>query len=87
MALPGLVGGVTRLDDLFAGLPRRLTVEQLADVLGVETATAYIWLQRGLIPGYKIGRSWLVLRDEVRDHLAANRNRQPPDQQAPQDDT
>lgn len=65
---------VSRLDELFAPYPEHLTVEQLAFVLGVTKQTAYHWLQAGLVPGYRVGRAWVILRDEVRDHLAAGRN-------------
>jgi len=74
---------VSRLDDLFAPYPEHLTVEQLAEVLGVTKLTAYRWLQRGIVPGYKVDRAWLILRDEVRDHLVAGRNATP--KQAPSD--
>ncbi|WP_454778731.1 helix-turn-helix domain-containing protein [Georgenia muralis] len=66
---------VSRLDDLFEDLPEHLTVEQLAGVLGVTKPTAYGWLQKGYIPAYKIGGAWMIVRDEVKDHLAAHRNR------------
>ena len=81
----GVMGGcpVSRLDDLFAPYPDHLTVEQLAEVLGVTKLTAYRWLQRGIVPGYKVDRAWLILRDEVRDHLAAGRNT--PSKQEPSD--
>ena len=62
------------LDQLFEGLPKHLTVEQLADVLGVPRTTAYKWLSRRAIPAYKIEASWLILRDEVKQHLRAQRN-------------
>lgn len=65
---------MSRLDDLFARYPEHLSVKELAEVLGVTTPTAYTWLQRGLIPAYKVGGAWVILRDEVRDHLAAGRN-------------
>ena len=65
---------MNRLDDLFAPYPEHLSVEQLAEVLGVKAPTAYRWLQKGLVPGYKVGQAWVILRDEVRDHLAAARN-------------
>ena len=65
---------VTRLDDLFEGLPEKLSVEQLADLLGVTKQTAYGWLQNGHIPAYKIGHSWVIVRDEVKDYLASRRN-------------
>ena len=65
---------VSRLDDLFAHYTDHLTVEQLAEVLGVTKLTAYRWLQRGIVPGYKVDRAWLILRDEVIDYLAAGLN-------------
>jgi excisionase family DNA binding protein len=69
---------MSRLDELFARLPERLSVEQLATALGVKAPTAYRWLQEGLVPAYRIGGggrpSWLILRDEVRDHLKSLRN-------------
>ncbi len=65
---------MSRLDDLFAGYPEHLSVDQLAAILGVTTGTAYRWLQTDLLPGYRVGRAWVILRDEVRDHLAAGRN-------------
>jgi len=72
---------MSRLDELFAPYPDHLSVEELAEILGVTRLTAYRWLQRGLVPGYKVGASWVILRDEVRDHLATQRNeyRAPPD--------
>ncbi len=65
---------MSRLDDLFARYPEHLTIGQLAEVLGVTKPTAYKWLQSGLVPGYKVGSAWVILRDEVRDHVAAGRN-------------
>ncbi|WP_308199989.1 helix-turn-helix domain-containing protein [Actinotalea sp. C106] len=71
---------MTRLDDLFDRFPEHLSVEQLAQVLGVTKPTAYRWLQQGDIPAYKVGggvsgrANWVIVRDEVRDHLIANRN-------------
>lgn len=65
---------VSRLDELFARYPEHLSIEELAEVLGVTKPTAYRWLQTGVVPGYKVGGSWVVLRDEVRDHLIAGRN-------------
>lgn len=68
------VAPVSRLDDLFGRYPEHLTVDQLAELLGIKPQTAYKWLQSGLVPGYKVGKAWVILRDEVRDHLAAGRN-------------
>jgi excisionase family DNA binding protein len=63
-----------RLDRLFSKYPEQLDVDQLAEILGVARLTAYRYLQKGEVPGYKVGRSWLILRDEVRDHLTTRRN-------------
>lgn len=62
------------LDDLFNGLPRHLTVEQLAEVLGVSRPTAYTWLNRGVVPAYKVENTWVILRDEVKNHLRYRSN-------------
>jgi excisionase family DNA binding protein len=67
----------SRLDELFDRYPEHLTVPQLADVLGVRPSTAYKWLQAGVVPAYKVAGAWVILRDEVRDWLAAGRNLPP----------
>jgi len=59
---------------VFAELPSRLSVEETADVLGLDRQTTYKWLQEGRIPAYKVGRSWVILRDEVKDVLEAGSN-------------
>lgn len=66
---------VSHLDTLFEGLPERLGVNQVAELLGVSTKGVYVWLKEGVIPGYQVGgRSWLILRDELKDAIAAGRN-------------
>jgi len=65
---------VSRLDELFEGMPKHLTVDQLGEVLGVSRQTAYNWLNKGVVPGYKLGNTWVIVRDEIRDHLLAHRN-------------
>lgn len=67
------------IDDLFDGLPRHLTVEQLAAVLGVARPTAYTWLSRGVVPAYKVENTWVILRDEVKDYLRRRSNQAPED--------
>jgi excisionase family DNA binding protein len=66
------------LEERFAELPENLTIEQLAEVLGVKRATAYQWLNRGVVPAYKLGGTWIIYRDEVREHLIKSRNIQAP---------
>lgn len=73
---------MTRVDDLFDRFPEHLSVEQLAELLGVARNTAYKWLQRGDVPGYLIGGEgggravWVILRDEVKDWFVERRNQQ-----------
>ncbi|RUP87612.1 DNA-binding protein [Dermabacter sp. HSID17554] len=31
----------------------------------------YKWLKEGVIPAYKIGSTWLILRDELKETLRA----------------
>ncbi len=65
---------MSHLDDLFADYPANLTVAQLSEVLGIGRATTYKWLNEGTIPAYRVGSSWVILRDEVKDFIAAGRN-------------
>lgn len=65
---------MTRLDDLFADYPAHLSVGQMAEVLGISRPTAYKWLNEGTVPAYRVGGAWVILRDEVKDLIAAGRN-------------
>jgi excisionase family DNA binding protein len=65
---------MNHLDDLFADYPANLTVAQVSEVFGIGRATTYKWLNEGTIPAYRIGSSWVILRDEVKDAIAAGRN-------------
>lgn len=63
------------LDALFEGLPERLTIEQLTQVLGLaDTTITYRWLRDGTVPAMKLGKRWLILRDDVKGHLRASYN-------------
>ncbi|WP_369067077.1 helix-turn-helix domain-containing protein [Kocuria carniphila] len=63
------------LDALFEGLPERLTIEQLTQVLGLaDTTITYRWLREGTVPAMKLGKRWLILRDDVKAHLRASYN-------------
>ena len=59
------------LDALFAGRPDVLSVEDVAEVLNVTRTNVYAWLRDGVIPGYKLGTTWRVLRDELKATMAA----------------
>ena len=63
------------LDRLFEGLPERLTVDQLAQVLGLGDRTiTYRWLRDGIVPAIKLGKTWLILRDDIKEHLRSQYN-------------
>jgi excisionase family DNA binding protein len=64
----------SHLDALFADRPSRLSVAEVADLLGVSDQTVYQWLNKGALPGYQIGRTWIVLRDDVKAALTAGSN-------------
>ena len=65
---------MSQLDDLFADYPEQLSIAQLMEVLRIQRSTAYKWLREGVIPAYRVGTSWVILRDEVKDAVAAGRN-------------
>ncbi|HYN30349.1 MAG TPA: helix-turn-helix domain-containing protein [Dermatophilaceae bacterium] len=63
-----------RLEELFAVYGTHLSIEDLAEIFGVAPPTVYRWLRTGVIPAYKTGTTWVVLRDEVRDWMETQRN-------------
>ena len=69
---------MSRLDDLFADYPARLSVTQVSEILGIGRATTYTWLNEGKIPGFKVHGAWVILRDELKDLIASGRNLAPP---------
>jgi excisionase family DNA binding protein len=62
------------LDALFEGKDRTLTVPEVADLLGLTKQAVYHWLRDGVIPGYKVGSTWFILRDELKGTLQAGAN-------------
>ena len=74
----------SRLDELFEGLPKRLGVQEVAELLDMTTQGVYKWIHSGTIPAYKLGATWIILRDELRDAIASGSNltqQLPPDLQ------
>lgn len=70
----GLVA-MSHFDEWLDKQPERMSVEQVAELLGVTGRTINNWLNEGRVPGYRTPGSWFVLREELRDFLRANRNR------------
>lgn len=64
----------SRLDELFGDLPLRLDIAQVAELFGMSTQGVYKWVNTGVVPAYKIGDRWVILRDELRDTLAEGSN-------------
>jgi excisionase family DNA binding protein len=44
---------------------RWLSVDELAEYLGVSKDTVYAWVARKGMPGYKVGRLWKFKREDV----------------------
>lgn len=44
---------------------RWLSVEEIAEYLGVSKDTVYTWLSKKSMPGNKVGRLWKFKKDEV----------------------
>lgn len=68
------VRGTDALDALFAGLPATLTVDEVSELLNISRQNAYAWLREGVIPGYKIGTTWRVVRDELKETMRRGAN-------------
>jgi excisionase family DNA binding protein len=53
-----------------------LDAREVADLLHMPISTALDLARRGVIPGHKLGRRWVFLRDEIetRVRTAPNRN-------------
>ncbi len=62
------------LDALFEGLRPTLTAPEVAELLGMTKQGVYNWLRDGVIPGYKLGSTWFVLRDELKEALRHGAN-------------
>lgn len=66
---------MTALDRLFEGLPERLSVDQLTDLLGLSSTTVtYRLLRDGHVPAIRLSGKWLILRDDVKEHMRAQYN-------------
>ena len=60
---------LTKLSDF--ALPDIVTARALARVLDVTPAAARQMFRRGLIPGCKLGRRWVVTRHALLAHIAS----------------
>lgn len=65
------------LDALFEGRPATLDVPEVAALLGLTKQSVYNWLRDGVIPGYKLGSVWVILRDDLKETVRQGTNRPP----------
>lgn len=72
------LGGVSSMNDsvdkLFEGQPATMTAGEVAEVMGLSKQAVYKWLHDGVIPGYKLGNTWFILRDSLKDTMRAGSN-------------
>lgn len=66
--------GTEALDALFADRPETLSVDEVAEVLNISRQNTYAWLRDGVIPGYKLGSTWRVIRDELKETIRQGAN-------------
>ena len=58
---------------------RWLSVDEIAEYLGIKRDTVYKWIDRRNMPAHKLGRLWKFRTDEVDEWVFANDgNRQEP---------
>ncbi|MEG2424423.1 helix-turn-helix domain-containing protein [Glutamicibacter sp.] len=62
------------LDALFEGRRATLTAPEVAEILGMTKQGVYHWLRDGVIPGYKVGTTWFILRDDLKETLRKGAN-------------
>lgn len=72
---PKPYGASSALEALFENCAEVLDAEEVADLLRISRHNTYVWLRTGVIPGYKVGSSWRVIRDELKDAVAQGTNR------------
>jgi excisionase family DNA binding protein len=48
-----------------------LTPTEVSEVLRLKRATTLDYMRRGVIPAFKIGRSWYALRSRLDDYLVS----------------
>lgn len=56
-------------DKLFEDAPEVMEASEVADLLRVNVPAIYDGLRERRIPGFKVGKSWRILRDELKDSL------------------
>lgn len=55
-----------------------LSVEQVADLVGISRSAAYAWLRAGIIPCQRVGTHFVVHRTEVEEWIQNGRRPETP---------
>lgn len=70
------------IDKLLADTSDVLSASEVAKLLGVTKQGVYHWLRDAVIPGYKVGTQWFILREELAATLRRGANTSPIGQKA-----
>lgn len=63
------------LEAAFANAPDILTTPELAERLHMTVQGVQKWLKDGVLPGYKVGRTWFVTKHDLLATFQAGANR------------
>lgn len=59
----------TSIEEIFSAYPPFMTAKEAADLLRVDPQTTRKLIERGELPGRKIGGRWIVFRDVLRQQI------------------
>ena len=65
---------MSHLDGMLGDLPPTLRVSQVAKLLAKSNQGVLRWINTGVLPAYKLGDTWFILRDDLRDAMSAGGN-------------
>ena len=51
-----------------------MSIRDVAEFLQLNQTTIYAWAQQGMLPGYKLGRTWRFRPSEIEAWLEKRRN-------------
>ena len=49
--------------------PDAWTLKELEPILKMKTTTLYLWVRKGKIKGFKVGKKWCVAKEDVIAYL------------------
>ena len=58
------------MDEQRRQIDRLLTIEEVADVLGLSPKTIRDWLRTGRLPGAKLGNVWRIRPEALQEFIA-----------------